>query len=172
METEQYKGERNPPVTNGQRSWPNADAQPLEDRQYDPAADRCLVLQYYRVASLCHDPLQLAVKPHHFEMHVEYLAEHFHILSVDEMAAHLMDKEPFRGPSVVLTFDGGYAELLYTVQGILKQFGACATAFIPSVGMLDRGPMWYDQLEDLLVAGQACGELELFIDGVSYRWPL
>src|SRR4030042_6935932 len=98
METKQHKGKRRLPMSSARcRQFDT-----LAASQRGLAADQCLVLQYYRVASLCHDPLQLAVEPHHFEMHVEYLAGHFRILSVDEMAAHLVSKEPFSGPSVVL----------------------------------------------------------------------
>jgi peptidoglycan/xylan/chitin deacetylase (PgdA/CDA1 family) len=154
------------------QEWPGAHRPDLGSLRPSVVTDQCLVLQYWRVASLCHDPLQLAVRPHNFEAHIQYLSEHFDVLSVDELAAHLITRQPFRKASVVLTFDGGYAELLYTVQDVLRQFGVCATAFVPSAGMIGREPMWYDELEDLFVANETSSELDLFVNGTPLRWPV
>jgi peptidoglycan/xylan/chitin deacetylase (PgdA/CDA1 family) len=76
----------------------------------------CLILQYHRVASLCFDPLQLAVEPYHFEQQMEYLAQNFNVVSMDEMKCHLETSQPFRQRTVAVTFDGGYSDVLYTVK--------------------------------------------------------
>jgi len=124
----------------------------------------CVILQYSRVAMLVHDPLQLSVQPYHFEQQMEYLAENYNVLSVDELEYLLTRGRAFPWRSVVLMFDGGYTDLLYTVQDVLDRLSLPATAFVPTAHLLERKPRWYDELEDLLIAHRPSGELELVVD--------
>lgn len=132
----------------------------------------CIVLQYSRVAMLVHDPLQLSVQPYHFEQQMEYLAENYHVLSADELEYCLTRGKTFPRRSVVLMFDGGYADLLYTVQEVLDRLSLPAMAFVPTASVLEGKPRWYDELEDLLIANPASGECELVIDDEVVNLPL
>jgi peptidoglycan/xylan/chitin deacetylase (PgdA/CDA1 family) len=132
-------------------------------------SNACVVLQYCRVALLTHDPHQLAVQPCVFERQMEYLAESCNVLSFDAMANCLTRGRPFPPRSVVVTFDGGYAELLYTVQEVPERLNLCATAFVPSSMLVDGRPIWYDELEDLLIANDASAECEITIDNRPIR---
>ena len=135
-------------------------------------ADTCLVLQYHRVASLCFDPLQLAVEPYHFEKQIEYLAQNFNVISIDEMKHHLETSRPFRERTVVVTFDGGYADVLYAANEVLRRFGVFATVFASSANIIEGGQLWWQELEDFLIANHFEGQLELEIDCQLRRWPL
>ncbi len=132
----------------------------------------CLVLQYHRVASLCFDPLQLAVEPYHFEEQIEYLAENFNVISLGEMRRHLETSRPFQERTVVITFDGGYSDVFYTARCVLEKFGIPATVFATSANILEGGRFWWQELEEVLLANQYCGQLRLDIDGQLYRWVL
>ncbi len=134
--------------------------------------DTCLVLQYHRVASLCFDPLQLAVEPYHFEEQIEYLAQNFNVISIDEMKHHLEASRPFRERTVVVTFDGGYTDVLYTAKEVLERFEVFATVFASSAGITEGGQFWWQELEDFLIANHFEGQLELEIDCQLYKWPL
>ena len=134
--------------------------------------DTCLVLQYHRVASLCFDPLQLAVEPYHFEKQIEYLAQNFNVISIDEMKHHLETSEPFREGTVVVTFDGGYTDVLYTAKEVLERFEVFATVFASSANITEGGRFWWQELEDFLIANLFEGQLELEIDCQLYKWPL
>ena len=134
--------------------------------------DTCLVLQYHRVASLCFDPLQLAVEPYHFEKQIEYLAQNFNVISIDEMKHHLETSEPFREGTVVVTFDGGYTDVLYTAKEVLERFEVFATVFASSANIIEGGRFWWQELEDFLIANLFEGQLELEIDCQLYKWPL
>lgn len=134
--------------------------------------DTCLVLQYHRVASLCFDPLQLAVEPYHFEKQIEYLAQNFNVISIDEMKHHLETSEPFREGTVVVTFDGGYTDVLYTAKEVLERFEVFATVFASSANITEGGRFWWQELEDFLIANHFEGQLELEIDCQLYKWPL
>ncbi len=134
--------------------------------------DTCLVLQYHRVASLCFDPLQLAVEPYHFEKQIEYLAQNFNVISIDEMKHHLETSKPFRERTVVVTFDGGYTDVLYTAKEVLERFEVFAIVFASSAGITEGGQFWWQELEDFLIANHFEGQLELEIDCQLYKWPL
>jgi hypothetical protein len=134
--------------------------------------DTCLVLQYHRVASLCFDPLQLAVEPYLFEKQVEYLAQNFNVISIDEMKDHLETSRPFRERTVVVTFDGGYSDVLYTAKEVLQRFKVPATVFTSSANIIEGGHFWWKELEDFLIANSWKGQLELEIDCQWCKWPL
>jgi len=134
--------------------------------------DACLILQYHRVASLCFDPLQLAVEPYNFEGQIEYLARNFNVISMDEMKQHLETSRPFEERTVVITFDGGYADVLYTAKDVLDRFDVPATVFASSANILEGRPIWWKELEDFLIANPCKGWLDVEIDGRFRRWPL
>ena len=134
--------------------------------------DVCLVLQYNRVASLCFDPLQLAVEPYHFEKQIEYLAQNFNVISIDQMKHHLETSTPFRERTVVVTFDGGYTDVLYTAKEVLERYKVFATVFASSAGIIERGRFWWQELEDFLIANHFQGQLEVEIDYQLHKWPL
>jgi peptidoglycan/xylan/chitin deacetylase (PgdA/CDA1 family) len=134
--------------------------------------ETCLILQYHRVASLCFDPFQWAVEPYNFEGQIEYLARNFNVISMDELKQHLTTSRPFEQRSVVVTFDGGYPDVLYTAKEVLDRFGVPATVFASSANIIESRPVWWKELEDYLIANSCEEPLELEIDGRFRTWPL
>jgi peptidoglycan/xylan/chitin deacetylase (PgdA/CDA1 family) len=145
---------------------------PATERTEACAATDCLILQYRRVALLSHDPLRLAVQPCNFERQMEYLARDFHVISLSELKRRLETATPFRGRTVVVTFDGAYSDVLYTAKDVLARFEIPATVFVPSANLLEKTRFWWDVLEDLLIAGHLHGRLAIGIDGNPRSWPL
>lgn len=96
---------------------------------------------------------------------MEYLAENYRVLSPEYLEYCLVRGRPFPNRSVALMFDGGYAELLYTVDEVLAQFDLSAIAFVPSSHLLEKRSRWYDELEELLIAGSSGDLADLVIDG-------
>jgi len=136
------------------------------------AVKNCVILQYRRVALLSHDPLRLAVQPHHFERQMEYLAANFDVISMNELRQHLETGTPWPDQTVAVTFDGGYSDVLYTAKEVLERFGVPATVFVPSVNLVERTRFWWDVLEDLLIAGHPHGPFALETESESYCWSL
>jgi peptidoglycan/xylan/chitin deacetylase (PgdA/CDA1 family) len=132
----------------------------------------CLILQYHRVALLVHDPLRLAVQPYNFERQMEYLATCFNVISMNELKQHLETAMPFRAGTVVVTFDGGYSDVLYAAKDVLERFEIPATVFLPSVHLIERTQFWWDVLEDVLIAGGPHDPLVIDVDGETRCWPL
>ena len=135
-------------------------------------SNTCLILQYHRVALLCHDPLQLAVEPYKFERQMEYLRDSFNVISMEEMKQHLETATPFRAKTVVVTFDCGYADVLYTAKEVLERCEVFATVFCSSANIIKRGQFWWDLLDDYLIANRFRGQLEIEIDGQLLKWSL
>ena len=134
--------------------------------------DTCLILQYHRVALLSHDPLQLAVEPCRFERQIEYLAQNFNVISIGEMKRHLETATPFRAKTAVITFDGGYTDVLYTAKEVLEGCEVFATVFAASANITEGGRFWPNELENFLIANHFQGQLEVEIDHQLYNWPL
>jgi peptidoglycan/xylan/chitin deacetylase (PgdA/CDA1 family) len=134
--------------------------------------DTCLILQYHRVASLCFDPLQLAVEPYNFEKQMEYLAQNYNVISIDRMKQHLESSQPFKDKTVLITFDGGYKDILYTANQVLQKYEIPAVVFTSTAKIIEGGRFWWKELEDFLVANNFEGQLELEIDYKLRKWPL
>jgi len=132
----------------------------------------CVVLQYHRVASLCHDPLQMGVAPCNFERQMEYLAEGCHVISTDDIRRHLRRGIPFAERTVAITFDIGYRDTLAAVQEVLERLALPATVFVVSTSLLGEQPFWWDLLEDLLIADELNDRLEMEIGGQPQVLPL
>jgi len=147
-----------------------AETQPKYPKE--TTSNTCLILQYHRVALLCHDPLQLAVEPCKFERQMEYLRDNFNVIPMEEMKQHLETATPFREKTVVVTFDGGYADVLYSVKEVLERCEVFATVFCSSAKIIERGRFWWDLLDDYLIANRFQGQLEIEIDGRLLKWSL
>jgi peptidoglycan/xylan/chitin deacetylase (PgdA/CDA1 family) len=132
----------------------------------------CLILQYHRVGQLCYDPLQWAVEPYKFESQMEYLANNCNVISIDEMKQHIEATIPFPQRTVVVTFDGGYADVLYTAREILERYHIFTTMFSTSANIIKRGQFWWDTLEDYFIANRFRGQLEVETDGKILKWSL
>ncbi len=133
----------------------------------------CLVLRYCRVAKLCHDPLGLAVEPYNFESQMEYLAQSCNVISLSDVDKHLNTRDPFKHNTVAVTFDCGYADILHVAKPVLERFSIPATAFVPTANIIERRPLWWDELEDLVIVERTRCELEIEIDDDEcYYWPL
>ena len=134
--------------------------------------DTCLILQYHRVGRLCYDPLQWSIEPYKFESQMEYLRNNCNVISIDEMKRHIEAKIPFRQRTVIVTFDGGYADVLNTARAVLERYQIFTTIFSTSANIITRGQLWWDTLEDYFIANHFRGELEVEIDGRMLEWSL
>lgn len=108
-----------------------------------------VVLFYHSVTSLKSDPYLLAVTPANFRTQMEYLRDNFPVLRFEA------DWSNVRKPSVVVTFDDGYADNLLEALPILEEVGIPATFFV-TTGPIDTGiEFWWDELEFLILGQRA-----------------
>ena len=132
----------------------------------------CLVLQYHRVGQFCYDPQNWAVDPYKFENQMQYLATNCHVISLDQMKNHILSNTPFEPRTIVVTFDGGYSDVLYTALQIFENYKIPATVFSASAYIMKQGQFWWDTLEDYFIANCFHGQLEIDFDNFVLKWPL
>ncbi|GFO55615.1 polysaccharide deacetylase [Geomonas sp. Red276] len=131
----------------------------------NPVVPPVVVLIYHRVTSLAADPQLLAVGPPHFRDQMRYLKDHFPVLRFEAEWGKV------REPSVVVTFDDGYADNYLEALPILEQEQVPATFFVTTGGLGTKDELWWDELERLLLGGgDFPASLALPIEGKNYRW--
>jgi len=154
------------------RMYGSVAREPLAGTWRQGKPDTCLILQYQRVALLQYDPLGLATEPVRFEAQMAYLAENCNVVSIDEFDSHRQAGVALAPRSVIVTFDGGYADVFYTAAAVLQEYEIPAAVFAFSSNLISGRQPWWDALEDYLIAN-SCGErLSLEIDGELVHWPL
>jgi peptidoglycan/xylan/chitin deacetylase (PgdA/CDA1 family) len=88
-----------------------------------------LILGYHRIASITHDPHQICIDPANFAEQLEALRRYAHPLSLQEVVQGLHHGTLPRR-AIALTFDDGYADVLYHALPLLEQFEIPATLFV------------------------------------------
>jgi len=144
----------------------------LRDFAYRHVGGSVVVLVYHRVAALEHDPQLLSVTPERFEAQLRMLAEHFQVLSLNDVASGLARRRlPRRG--VAITFDDGYADNLHAALPVLESVGIPATVFVSS-GYADAPrEYWWDEIERLTLLPETLPPLiELQAGDTSFRAEL
>lgn len=109
---------------------------------FDPPV---LVLIYHRVTALSSDPQLLAVSPENFRSQIEFLKANLPILRFEA------DWSAVREPSIVITFDDGYADNFLEALPILEETGVPATFFVSTGDLGTDREFWWDELERLIL---------------------
>ncbi len=131
-----------------------------------------LILLYHRIAELPSDPWALSVTPGHFAEHLEVLRKHANPISLRQLVGALHDGNlPQR--SVVVTFDDGYADNLYSAKPLLEHYDIPATIFVTTGSIGHEREFWWDDLERLLLQPGTLPEvLRLSVNGRNHQWEL
>ena len=137
----------------------------LCSRMINPFDPPVVVLIYHRVTTIPEDPQQLAVTPEHFTAQMRYLRDHFPVLRFEDDWGQVSE------PSVVVTFDDGYADNLLEALPIIEAVGLPVTFFVTTGGIGTAHEFWWDELERLLLAGDRYPEsCDLHVGGEVRRW--
>lgn len=80
---------------------------------------------------------------HQFRRQLEFLARHYHVISLDSAVAQLSTGQRPAKRSVVLTFDDGYANNLDVAAPLLAEHGFPATVFL-ATDYIGRALFWWD----------------------------
>jgi peptidoglycan/xylan/chitin deacetylase (PgdA/CDA1 family) len=111
----------------------------------DDSIPTAIILTYHRVAEPVDDPHLLAVSPVNFEQQVEFLKKNYNVISLEQLI-HDVAQQKLQQNSVVITFDDGYADNLYTALPILEKYNAPMTLFVTS-GHIDTPRFYWDNVE-------------------------
>jgi peptidoglycan/xylan/chitin deacetylase (PgdA/CDA1 family) len=127
---------------------------------------------YHRVARVPCDPWRLAVSPERFAEQIDVLSRRRMVVPLGWLVERL---EAGHAPrtAVAITFDDGYADVLYRAKPILESVRANATAFL-TTGPIGRGrEFWWDRLSRLLLESpELPDELSIPIAGRRHAWRL
>lgn len=137
-------------------------------------APACTIFRYHRVNEN-RDPFFDALPTSQFCAQMEYLSQHFHLISLDQLASGQVSSNGHRC-SVAITFDDGYRDNFVHAFPILKKMGIPATIFL-TTGYIDSGQLpWYDQVRlafklttERIFSLQAMGGPSIPMDGERGR---
>ena len=104
-----------------------------------------VVLLYHRVTSLKIDTHQLAVTPENFRDQMNFVKNHYKVLRFED------DWSSTTEPSVVVTFDDGYADNYYEALPIIEDVGIPATFFVSSRLIETQQEFWWDAVDYILL---------------------
>ena len=132
--------------------------------------DGALILGYHRIAAVSNDPFGMCIAPQHFAEQLEILSRFTRPISLPALMTGLQTNSlPER--AVILTFDDGYADILYQAKPLLERFQIPATIFVVT-GFMGR-QFWWDQLERYLLSSVTLpNKLSLSINGDIFEWTL
>lgn len=125
-----------------------------------------IILIYHRITTLSSDPQLLAVSPDNFLNQMLYLKDNFPVLRFEN------DWSKLSGPSVVVTFDDGYADNVREALPILEEVGVPATFFVSTGNLGSNREFWWDDLERIILAEREYhSSFELRDQYLGKTWP-
>jgi peptidoglycan/xylan/chitin deacetylase (PgdA/CDA1 family) len=131
-----------------------------------------LILMYHRVAEEKSDPWALCVSPGHFREQLEILKKFCNVMQMRDFICDWSNGD-LRRHSVVITFDDGYADVLWNARPIFMELETPATIFLVSGLLGDSREYWSDELEHyLLQPGKLPAVFELEVDQETIKWDL
>jgi peptidoglycan/xylan/chitin deacetylase (PgdA/CDA1 family) len=111
---------------------------------------KTVILMYHRIDETPCDPWELAVHPKHFEEQLQFLKQHGHVVSMEELTTSLSNKT-LKNKTVALTFDDGYLDNFTQAAPLLDKYRLPATFYITTGGIGTNDQFWWDELQDLIL---------------------
>ena len=110
-------------------------------------ADNAVILLYHHVSDST--PASTSVTPATFEQHLQYLADGYNVISLEQAIDQLKSAKPLPQNAVVITFDDGYRNIYDNARPILARYKMPYTVFINprQIGKYDTQLTWQQVLE-------------------------
>ena len=91
----------------------------------------------------------ICISPDAFKAHVQYLAAHYQVLSLEEVVLQLSEHRSLPENALAITFDDGYADNLQAAR-ILHAHGLPATFFLAAGCLAGEAPFWVAEVRHQL----------------------
>ena len=96
----------------------------------------------------------LSVRPAMFAQQMNLLAaDGFHTMSIDDLAAAILNGAPLPGHPIILTFDDGYEDFYTAAFPILSKYHLSATSFVITGKVGWGGYLTWDQMRTMQATG-------------------
>jgi peptidoglycan/xylan/chitin deacetylase (PgdA/CDA1 family) len=102
-----------------------------------------VLVMYHRVSPEKNERF-LEVSPQDFESQIEYFAQNYEILSLDEIVQCLLRRESLPRKAIAITFDDGYKDNYVYAYPILRKNSVPATIFLTTGHISTGKPIWWD----------------------------
>lgn len=119
-------------------------------RVADAVAPPPVILMYHRIAQDELDPWKLCVSPQNFAAQMEFIHRRRRLMRLAALIEQLERGQCPRG-AVVVTFDDGYRDNLYSALPVLEAFAVPATVFCTAGYVGSDQTFWWDRLASLLL---------------------
>lgn len=133
---------------------PVLDRMGLYDRQLrDLPARTWTIVMYHRVIEdPAQDPFSLGmcVTRRHFDEQLAYFRREYSPIGMSDAVRRLRAGDPLPDRALSVTFDDGYLDNHDVALPVLKAHGMDATLFIPTGGLDDDQPLWWDRVIHVL----------------------
>jgi len=130
--------------------------------------NKALILMYHRFSRVDDG---VSTSPQRFAEQLDYLTEHYQIVSLSEVAGYLASGRPMPSGLAVLTIDDGYSDAYEIAFPILRQRNIPASLFVVTDFVDRKCWLWTDQLR-YLTAHASPGTFEPTINGRPMRFEL
>ncbi len=85
------------------------------------------------------------------ESHLKYITKHYEVISLQLLTEKILNKEPTRNKTLVITIDDGYKDVYDIAFPILKKFAVPATVFAVTDFLDKKTWIWTDKARYLLI---------------------
>jgi glycosyltransferase involved in cell wall biosynthesis/peptidoglycan/xylan/chitin deacetylase (PgdA/CDA1 family) len=131
-----------------------------------------IILMYHRVETPKNDPWLLAVSKENLSQQLEVLSAQREVVPVSWLLSKLTEGTIPHG-TACLTFDDGYADVLYNGKPLLEKYGCPATVFLPTKYIGTDEGFWWDILVRIMFeTPNLPPRLTLAVSGVEHSWIL
>ncbi len=109
------------------------------------------ILAYHRIGRLDDgkvklDPSLVNATPEMFTQQMNFLKEHYHIVSIDELLSALASHRPLPPRSVMITFDDGYRDFMDRAWPVLENLHIPVILFVATDYLSEGRLFWWDRL--------------------------
>lgn len=129
---------------------PVLDGLGIYDRQLRkmPASSWTIVMYHRVIDDAAADPFELGmcVTRRHFREQLAYFRRRFSPIGMSEAVRRLARGEPLPDRALSITFDDGYLDNYTVALPVLKSFEMGAALFVPTGGLDDDTPLWWDRV--------------------------
>ena len=85
-----------------------------------------------------------------FDSQLKFFSSRYNVVSLDDVASYLLNKQSLVRDAVVITFDDGYEDNFLNALPLLKKHKVCACFFIASNPIILNKNYWIDELSSML----------------------